>query len=367
MFIDNSKIYYVSWQSYRDINCLADCFKVLSMSTTIPDGTNYNSWKNKIHETDCCFLGSKKQLENTIKSSYTPWNNFSTVYIEKDVVYPRYKLSNTNIKRKLSPTQADVVVINEPHLPNLYIYKLGTEIPHTLLYSESLDRYYFISFYPNSHYNRKMYNDFEQWTSIFNQNDLRQKLIDILITTEHFPSDVTIYYEGDVYFTSNSIKDIVSYSKTTYVKDLDAVVNQSLPQMTDDDFAQIEGMLSSNDDSINELAIKLLSNYDISKYKLRVVMLLNKNMGNLRWTKAKTSVGFKALCRILNYQPSSYGNNDLYSVILDTIDTGNIDASDLNYVKDFVIYEVQCRLGEVLGRRSAIIDAVNLKVSINFE
>lgn len=91
------------------------------------------------------------------------------------------------------------------------------------------------------------------------------------------------------------------YSKPVILDDdLNKIVDAQNQALTQDDVDQIMTMLQSSDTETVELALKLLTNYNVMATPCTTRYMLISTHHNWRWCKAKTSVSVKNLIETLD-------------------------------------------------------------------
>lgn len=154
-----------------------------------------------------------------------------------------------------------------------------------ILYSKSNNTYYFIDYYPDKLHKPNEDQKFQALLSKY--ADLQavglHRWASALIGGKILPKDCKEFYYGKVVLT-NTVKDtqfinklFTLYTLITYDTELDRFISTGLQQPTMEDLETIGRMLSSTDNSVVGMGLKLLSNYDISTSTCSVGILIAQN------------------------------------------------------------------------------------------
>lgn len=103
------------------------------------------------------------------------------------------------------------------------------------------------------------------------------------------------------------INELLAMDGKTFV-DVSSVSLPSEHVLDKEAISRIEGMLSSHDSNMVNMALNLLTAYDYSKEKSRIVMLLVRYKQNLERSNKKYNVEIKSMLRKLNIDFPGYRN-----------------------------------------------------------
>lgn len=304
------------------------------------------------------FLGEISDINNEINKKINPSDpsTFKKVYFDPNCEYPRFKLSSlTNIKRCLDFTKADTVIISQPDFEQYKVKAVVDNKPREdvlILYSRKNDTYYFIDYYPDKL--RKSSEDQKFQALLSKYADLQSvglhRWASALIGGNILPTDCKEIYYGKVILTgtTNNIQFInnlfTQYMLITYDTELDRFISATLQQPTMEDLETIGRMLSSTDNSVVGMGLKLLSNYDISTSICSVGTLIAQNWGNITGSSVSKSTGFEQVLRTLGLARSELNSYELDRII-NTLYKNSTDKEDKekarNVIKQKVIAEIQ--------------------------
>lgn len=321
-------------------------------------GSKWDRPKTVPNNAKCIFLGEISDINNEINKKLNPSDpsTFKKVYFDPNCKYPRFKLSSlTNIKRCLDFTKADTVIISQPDFEP---YKVKAAVEDKcredvlILYSRRNDTYYFIDYYPDKL--RKSSEDQKFQALLSKYADLQtvglHRWASALIRGNILPTDCKEVYYGKVILT-NTTNDIqfinnlfTQYMLITYDTELDRFISTALQQPTMEDLETIGRMLSSTDNSVVGMGLKLLSNYDISTSVCSVGILIAQNWGNISSSSVSKSTGFEQVLKTLGLNRLELNRYEI-DAIINTLYKNSTDKEDRekarNIVKQKIIAEIQ--------------------------
>ncbi len=234
--------------------------------------------------THLLYDSDKEDVFAEIEKIHNP-SKFSTaknVYFEPLSKYPRYKLTeNTDKKRVIKPEKADIMVFSRKLDINTSasvqdVYKINSPL-----------REYYFTVDPSR---------------IVNLQIVKYKLETYLMDKEYADSVTGIekVYSGNkvcridnkVYsFLVNLDKGV--YANIIFDDELDNYINKNLLPMEDSDYKQLIYMLSSKDETVVEMGLKMIPSYNILDNACKIGILLYDNYKNIGGNKGFNSVVFK--------------------------------------------------------------------------
>ena len=272
----------------------------------------YTRWENKNpYYSSGIYLASSIELTKAIEGKKYCNNitNIKSVYFDKECKYPRFKLNTfTNIKRRINPAKADACIVSPKYFApypggdSSTSYYTGNQV--LILFSKKELTHYFIDYFPrvSDSYRPYIQNIMKSLVPTIEYTlDCWSK---ILIKAGILPEDCEKFYEGEVVMLDNKeiryLNDLFErYPTIIYDTDIDKMVNNGLSALTDSDIQSIEHMLSSQDQSVVSMGLKLLSNYDLSKHVCSIGMLIIRNWSKIYMNPTSTSVGFEHVLHTL--------------------------------------------------------------------
>lgn len=374
MVIDNSKqnLFYINtnWSFATRSTVFSDeeiknMFKVVNFNCEFTfENLNYNYYTRNAyysygHADDpskACgiYLGDQTSFNKTINSKINQ-NNISTfkkVYFDPSCKYPRFKLSEkTNIKRCLNPQKADSIIISKREFKKYVYYGVFRgDRDSYVYYSKSQNQYFFLDYYVNNVIDKSRIK-FEQIVKSHIGHNMKNitDFADFLIQIKIIPADSNLFYKGPVYLLDEKnvtyFNNIINnYMLLTYYTELDKFVNINLQKPNSEDLETLHHMLSSTDDSVIGMGLKLLSNYDITSSACSIGTLLIQNRDNIKRNSTITSVGFEQILKTLNITAYElkYGSPDemtnrLYKVSTNEEDKEKTKVVIINKVKDLLL------------------------------
>lgn len=237
----------------------------------------------------------RQDLTNILNQKVTTLNPKSTLFFDQSSKFPRFKLGLTDNKRCVKIPKADYVVVSG----NTTTYTSDKEY----VVIEDRDTMYFV-----------WQDEWDTWFGGRLSNFESQ-----LLGYHNFSADAKVIYNGKV---QSYVKDslyLAKYISGEYTvpfitdNDLDKICCSMCPEPTYDEFISIIDMLNSDDTSVVQLGIKLLSGYNVEKYKLSFRLILqtrNKwfiNCGNL--VACKQLMSTLGITNYNVYDNFSYGSS----------------------------------------------------------
>lgn len=350
---ENNNIKYIGFDAYnynRQHNTLRDYVELCNINEYTQNSYysyNYTSWNCNSSLQKCIgiYLGDTYSIENIINAKHSS-NNLSTfnkVYFDPLCTYPRQRLNTlTNIKRCIDPTKADSVIISKPLFENYWVKAVTCDrkIEDVLvLYSSTESCYYIIDYEPNLLPNSQYNTIFQTILSQVVNNKLTglTRYASGLINSGILPSDTQVYYSGKVILLKNNseitfINNLLNkYMIVTYDTELDKFISTSLQKPTSEDLESLGKMLSSSDESVVGMGIKLLSTFDINQSVCSIGMLIAENYDNIFKLSAAKSVGFHQVLSTLGLDKKDLDRydamkiaNELYKNSENTEDRENV-------------------------------------------
>ena len=277
---------------------------------------------------------NKRLKELSINSSEI--NDLKTIYFDPASTYPRYKLrENSDLKKVLKIEKADAVISQ-----NEYTY--SDRLNPGLVFKDNFDNLYLINFFSIKYIKDKSFQEnYENCKVLEDQiNDYRTANNMELIT------DLKIiekngYIETNIKLATSLYNLFNIYTKIVLEKDIDLLINKNLLDMTNEEYDQINSMLSSTDENTVELGLNLLSGYNINDNICKIGTLIVLNATNIFYNKGSNRVGFQQIISTLNINK------------VDAIRAEKRIGALINYLKNLVelsnneedkIYERNCLL-----------------------
>lgn len=152
----------------------------------------------------------------------------------------------------------------------------------------------------------------------------------------------------------------------TYDTELDRFISTGLQQPTMEDLETIGRMLSSTDNSVVGMGLKLLSNYDISTSICSVGILIAQNWENVGSSPVSRSTGFEQVLKTLGLTRIEL-NSYKIDKIINTLYKNSTDEKDKekarNIIKQKVIAEIQRNWESTYAKKFTNLD-FNFKFTI---
>lgn len=361
---ETSKIKYVDFHFSESHTQFNEFIQIVDLGSIGPRGTIYSGRKHNdlIHPQDLygLWIGEKPNLDEIIKPKIN--NNISVsdkLYFDTNCNYPRFKLATKDIKRTIKLDKANKVVISKynPIYRQIATFYL-TEVPPYLVYSPSEDSYYYMNVVRNSFYDtyyNKSLSKFNQIYKQYSSTGHQTELYEILKTLSIIPSDSFVLPENVWLLTEQDYKYIDNitnnYMQIIYDTELDKFICEDLMPVTEDDINTLHNMLSSNDNSVVGLGLKLLSSYDITSDPLSIVLLLHKYWSKIRYNDVAKSVGFKQVITSLQIDENYLGRNrnNLINQVFNACHTDKAKSKAREAVRLMVLREAQEYMNETLN------------------
>lgn len=238
------------------------------------------------------------------------------------------------MKRTIKLNKADKVVISK-YTPSFFttgFSYLKTDI--LFVYSPSEDTYYYLNGKKDPRWDKTTYRSLGKFNSIWNNysfinND--HSLYDILMYLNILPSDTTVISDKVWLLTEQDYKYIDNitnnYMRLIYDTELDKFISNGLEQLQDEDLQTLNTMLTSKDDSVVGMGMKLLSSYDISSAPCAIAIMIKQNWNSLRYRSVKTSVGFQQVLTSLNLSDHILDRENMLHIINRAFSTCGTDES----------------------------------------
>lgn len=253
--------------------------------------TYYTKWCEDI-------VPTSTKIEDTIVPliDISNVNRSGTLYFDKHAEFPRFQLDSSDFKRCIKVDKADYIVLetNQFNSNNIFTregYLFSMNQQYLFIHKEDLD-YYKTNI-------DKFIPKFQSFVSNFNWAEGNYWKTEF--------QSVKLIYSGTLVFYLAKDECLIKYYKGEYNKpfilteDLISMINDSLPIPTKEELISIQDMLASPDDDTVRLGIKILSSYDVEKWKLSILTLL---IFNDRWLNLgiQNTVTTKKLVKSLDFR-----------------------------------------------------------------
>ena len=213
------------------------------------------------------FLYPKQDLSNVDNLRTTTINPESKLFFDQSSGFPRFKLGLTDNKRCIKVPKADYIVVSGE-----VNYSITSE---QLVVIQDSKGVYII--------------DWDDWVMYFGSDF--QKLKTQLCGYHTFEPDAQIIYIGRIQSYSKDSLYLAKYVNGEYTvpyitdTDLDKICCSMCPEPTYDEFLSIVDMLNSEDASVVQLGIKMLTGYNVEKYKLSFRLILCTRRNWYDWSR----------------------------------------------------------------------------------
>lgn len=182
------------------------------------------------------------------------------------------------------------------------------------------------------------------------------------------PLDCTIVYYGEIILMNEvevtHITNLYSkYMLITYDTELDKFVSNLLQQPNQEDIETIDRMLSSTDESVVGMGIKLLSNYDLSHSICTVGMMIMQHWNHIVNSSVHKSVGFEHVLSILGLNRYDLNSHNRDKMINDLYQSSS-DDQDKTLARNVVINHLKREMQRTWEHCAKRFD--NLKLSYQF-
>lgn len=279
--------------------------------------------RNKLHivkkTTDYLLLDCYKDnlFKSLIRASKEDYLSAKNVYFDPNSKYPRSKFTeNSDKKRVIKAENADVIVCPDLFIPSntIWINKILKDGDNYFynLSSVSVDINCIVPL------PFQQINNLEECTFSYSYC--------YLINKKEY----------------QSLENIVQgyYTKIISDSELDIYVNQTLLDVNDEQYIQLRHMLSSSDDTVVELGLKLLSSYNIIDNKCKIGILLYDTYRNIINNKGRNSVFFQQLLSTLNITPqelySELYYKDSYKRYVQRLIVQSNNTDDILFAKNYL-------------------------------
>lgn len=377
---DNVKV--ICW-NYRGDGCcdsspLSDFLKYKDLGDNSYDHSyrHYYYSKGPFYN-NTIYLGSIDNVKSIFKSKLI--NTFPStvkkVNFAPTCKYPRFKLSQlSDIKRVLDPSKADVGILSE--FPNISTYNvlsnmcdMDTQV--IIGYSQSMSCYIYLDLLPNRFYDTTTlyrFNKAIRKTNKGNAVNSKDELWNVLVNYGTIPSDTKIIYNGEIVFgTKNECLTLEyiqnKYMQIVYDTELDRIINATSSIPTDDDFKSLHTMLTSKDDAIIGMGLKLLSSYNIQERLGSVTFLLATNWRRIKNVSTINSVGFKNVLNVLKLDLSDFNYHSL-EYLLGKVYTQSTNKDDREMMRNRIVEYVADQLSSSAISYKNEFDQFNLNIDI---
>ncbi len=288
------------YTSVQWLNSINNC----NVDMSLPDSiAKYCSFSKKVG----CSTTNIEQLNLAITNRMTQFvlQPTSKIIFAPTSDYPRYKLTNTKLVKKLKYDKTDVII----HDPNCNINTLCKEcLDILLIHSPSTSTMYAIPLTVIAYITRHYTNAQLLVKNNMDSHQLATSFMGMAISEKFIPDDCVELYFGNIVTFNEKLAIFFDhiFNKNTPIipnSQLDDHVNKTLPKLNDEQFKELESWLSSTDENVVNMGITLLTSHDISDDLCRIGTMLHENYNKIRYTKGFKNTGFKQLVTKLGTTP----------------------------------------------------------------
>ncbi len=240
------------------------------------------------------------ELNNTLLET-------DVVYFDKTSIFPRFKFKELcNNTKTINLNKADKIILHD--ISDKYNISLYEKI---IFYSKSLDAIATTNYYSNS-LNK-------------DPNIIKDIIVELKKIALDFQMLNIILIEKSYNF--EYIYDETFYDKLIFDSQLERLLTKDSIVLNQENYNILDNMLKSTNDDTVSLAIKMLTNYNISQSSLLMLTLICNNITNIKNNKSYASVGFKNIRTLLNLDNIYIGN--FYDILLNALKTSNSETVNL--------------------------------------
>lgn len=240
--VKRQTLLFRTFEDYGDIENLYSFPRPCYAATEALDLTSYvNNFTNKV---------SKEQI----------------LYFDKSSKFPRVKATNFGYKRCINPNKANLIVLANSAQVKVSCNAYCVFLANSTIYAIALS-------------------DFER----FFKSSLEKIVLDKYIGNKIQGTPKELYC-GKLQFIFDPTDTIYNFQKGIYKQkfildtDLDAVINQYLPNPTLNDIVTIDKMIKSNDKDTIRLALLTAASFNVTKWPLTFRLLFTRSKD---WTTSE--------------------------------------------------------------------------------
>ncbi len=271
----------------------------------------------------------------TLKTKKVNIKESDVIYFFKESKYPRFKF-NSNCKnlKTIQIPKADYLVTPILNFVSKS-YNINTAIECLLT-----NNIYFFNhkhYYDACHRLYKKSNEIESTVALLQDKFLIQGN-NYRVVKFKYVNDYRNNYRDLI----NNIND--NFDKCINEENLEEyVMSYSENELTDDLYESLTKMLSSSDTTTVELGIKMLNNFDVKKYALKIGSLLRLNQSTIEKNKALQSVGFKNIMSQLNTTWNNLSQSDVL-YYYNKLYISSSEENDKDEIRKYIIAELKNRM-----------------------
>lgn len=220
------------------------------------------------------------------------------IYFQKQAVFPRVKLKeivDNQVTRKIE--NAEYIVVNKEMLDKAF-----SGLWYTSFYKEAGDTH---------------------WTDAYPRPTSALHIKDLL----------SLYRFSN---TGDFMKILSKSSGKKFIFDED--LGQLIPrniEVKGDLYEKLHKMLSSKDKQSIKIGVELLSNLNYNEYEPEILMLLNRNIRNIRTYQTGHIVAFKSLIKAVQKDYPKWDTEDKLSFILNLLEKNQRSRKALEYINEY--------------------------------
>lgn len=373
---DNVKV--ICW-NYRGDGCsssspLSDFLVYVDMGASDAVYHQY-SWNNGPLYNDVIYLGSVEDVQTAFNQKVlkTFPTNTKKVHFSPTCKYPRFKLSQTEIKRVLDPSKAEAVIItNFPSVRNYTVrnrmYNMDSQV--IIGYSQSNNCYIYLDGIPNCFRGETIleaFNNALKRASKGKAINSKDDFWNVLVDYGSIPSDTKIIHNGTIVFGTKDECLTLDYIKNKYMKivydtELDKIINSTFSVPTEEDFKSLQSMFSSRDEAVIGMGLKLLSSYNIQERIGPVTILLCSNWYRIQNSSTINSTGFKNVLNVLGIE-----RNDLrrdVPTVLNMVYKNCTNEDDKTLIRNRIVDHINDELSTYAYRYKSQFNKFDINVDI---
>ena len=269
-------------------------------------------------------LHSKADLDDAFKTKYSDLTGITKLYFDSSSTYPRFKIKDTTFQRVIKVSKCEAAVVSDQIR---YVAGGGSFQVYEYTKPDSSKIVYCVSPEEFKKEDLFIYNEVCSYGSDF---------IDGAKTLNYIPKGSILIYSGELCFCDSvyaeALDNIINvYPKYTKESTLDKIVNGTLEDINEETLLSLNDMLSSSDNSVVELGLKILQGLNVTKFPTSITCLIYGNYAYMLGNKALNTTGVNQVLKSLNII-ASYVPRDPISGLINVCKNAvwkNADAEDL--------------------------------------
>jgi len=303
---------------------------------------------------DILTFDSPEDIKKKLNSLRTQIQDNQVLFFGKTSKYPRFKLSDSNLKRCIKAEKADIVIIDNDisFSKTTYDELFEDELYYYVLSSWNCKQIEGLGYFEKRRWENDHYAFIKEET-LFYGTELKKvgSNISVTILNGKAGEDIPKFLDG-------------TYTHLAYDQDLDNFINKKMDLITKDDIDSICDMLDSPDWPTKGIGLKMLCGYNVNETPLTIRTIIGTRDFLCNCSEWK-SVGVQQVLNSIKFKGFGYFPMSMWNILQNDDKTQTYSDYDKDLCKHIYIKEANKYFEDKIAAldRQGLLTTFGLKVN----